>query len=173
MTISCHVIFIIMWLLKRKEVITMNYETVYLNSKTVVGLAARTKNTDPDMTAVIGSLWNDFYQNSIYASINNKVNDKALGIYSDYEADANGEYNITVACEVEKAEEIPPCTVAKVIPAGKYAKFLVRGHMQKAVAEFWQKLWAMDLNRAYTYDFEEYQDSNVDEATIYIYISIK
>ncbi len=50
---------------------------------------------------------------------------------------------------------------------------LLTGDMVKAVQEFWQKLWKMDLNRSYKCDFEEYQDENMDNAVINIYISIK
>lgn len=63
--------------------------------------------------------------------------------------------------------------MVKTIPAGKYAKFIVRGHMQHAVIGFWQELWNMNLERTYICDFEEYQDSNIEEATIHIFIGIR
>jgi len=151
----------------------MNYEIVNLKKKIVVGLTARTRNSDPNMGNVIGSMWNGFYENGIYATIGNKVNEKALGIYSDYASDVNGEYSATVACEVSTADFIPKNAVVKVIPEGKYAKFVVRGHMQEAVAKFWQELWGMELDRAYTCDFEEYQDSSIEDATIHVYIAMK
>lgn len=151
----------------------MNYEVVYLNEKIVVGLTTRTENSDPNMGNIIGSLWNDFYQKGVYSSIKNKVNEKALGIYSDYESDTSSKYNVTVACEVEKAEDIPSNIVIRIIPEGKYAKFVIHGHMQQAVAEFWEELWNMDIDRSYTFDFEEYQDSNMEDATVHIYIAIK
>lgn len=151
----------------------MNYEIVELKEKTVVGVTARTKNSDENMGTIIGSLWNEFYQNGIYASIVNKINEKSLGIYSEYESDVNGEYSVTVACEVEKTDKVPNNTVIKTIPAGKYAKFIVRGHMQKAVAAFWQEFWNMDLNRTYVCDFEEYQNASVEDAEIHIYIAIQ
>ncbi len=150
----------------------MNYEVVNLEEQMVVGLTARTKNSNPDMGMVIGSLWNSFYQDGIYASIPNKKDDKALGIYSDYESDANGAYNVIVACAVNKASNIPQNTIVKTIPAGKYAKFIVHGHMQQAVAEFWQELWMMNLDRTFICDFEEYQDANIENATVHIYIGI-
>lgn len=151
----------------------MDYEVVNLKEQMVVGLTARTKNSDPYMGMVIGSLWNSFYQDGICASIPNKKNDKALGIYSDYESDANGAYNVTVACAVSIADKLPQNVLVKTIPAGKYAKFVVRGHMQHAVVEFWQKLWTMNLDRTFISDFEEYQDANIENATIHIYIGIR
>lgn len=151
----------------------MDYEVVKLEEKTVIGVTARTKNTDENMPTIIGGLWNSFYQDGIHSQITNKKNDKALGIYSDYSSDMNGEYSVTVACEVSNVESTPEKTVSMIIPAGNYAKFVVHGHMQQAVADFWSKLWQMDLDRSYTYDFEEYQDSSVENAEIHIYISLK
>ncbi|NME84147.1 effector binding domain-containing protein [Clostridium sp. SM-530-WT-3G] len=63
--------------------------------------------------------------------------------------------------------------VEKIIPEGKYAKFIIIGHQVKAVQEFWRKLWKMDLNRSYKCDFEEYQNESMENAEIHIYISIK
>lgn len=44
--------------------------------------------------------------------------------------------------------------------------------MQKAVYEFWEKLWKMDIERSYKADFEEYIGDNPDECEIHIYISL-
>ncbi len=153
----------------------MKYETVNLEEKTVVGLAARTSNTSPEMGAAIGGLWQDFYGKGIYPSIPHKKSEKALGIYTDYAGAQNNEYTVLVACEVEESKqaELPAGTVSHKIPAGPYAKFIVKGHVQKAVAEFWQELWNMDLPRAYTSDFEEYQNGDMEQAEIHIYIALK
>ena len=75
----------------------MNYEIVKLKEKTVVGIAARTNNYDSNMSTVIGELWNRFYSENIYDSISNKKNDKALGIYTDYEGDEKDNYSVLVA----------------------------------------------------------------------------
>ena len=158
--------------MQRKERDNMKYEVVELEEKIVVGVMAKTNNFTPDMGQVIGGLWQKFYD-GIYAEISNKANEKALGIYTDYEGDEKADYHVIVAYEVEKAEEIPNGTITRVLPSGKYAKFIVRGHMQKAVAEFWEKLWQMDLPRTFTCDFEEYQNGNMEDAEIHIYISVQ
>ena len=59
------------------------------------------------------------------------------------------------------------------IPAGKYARFVVKGHMHREVAKFWQELWKMDLDRAFKADFEEYRNQNVENAEIHIYVGLK
>lgn len=150
----------------------MDYEIVELEEKKILGVSARTKNSDPNMGMVIGSLWNKLYNEGVYNKITNKVNEKAIGLYSEYQDDFNSEYSVTVGCEVSRAEDIGEGIVYKIIPKGKYAKFIVRGHMQRAVCEFWEKLWDMDLDRSYISDFEEYQNADENNAEIHIYISL-
>lgn len=151
----------------------MNYEIVNLKEKTVVGFCARTNNASPDMGKTIGGLWQKFYMEDGYPLIPNKADSKALGIYTDYAADEKGDYTVMVACEVTDIADISGCFTVRKIPAGSYAKFIVKGNMVTAVAEFWQELWKMDLNRAYVCDFEEYQNGDCENAEIHIYIGLK
>jgi predicted transcriptional regulator YdeE len=146
----------------------MNYEIVHLEQKTVVGVSAITGNADPKMSEVISGLWEKLYQDGVNAAIKNKTNEYAIGLYSDY---SNDQYCVTVGNEVSKPEN-DELTV-KIIPAGKYAKFSVHGHMEKAVAEAWSEIWKMDLDRSFTGDFEEYLNSSYDNADIDIYIALK
>jgi len=140
----------------------------------IKGLTARTRNSDENMAEIIGRLWQRLFGEGIFQAIENKQNDKSIGLYSDYETDENGAYDITVCCEVARAEHLPEGVIKKIIPAGTYAKFIIHGHMQKAVADFWTKLWEMPLNRKYSCDFEEYQSGTDGEnAEIHIYISLK
>ncbi len=151
----------------------MNYERVDLKEKKVVGLKAWTNNGSPDMGRVIGGLWEDFYGKGIYSAIEDKSNEKALGIYTDYAGKELDDYSVMAACEVETVNRIPKGTASGTIPAGVYAKFMVKGDMHKAVAEFWQELWNMDLPRSFVCDFEEYQNSDMENAEIHIYIGLK
>lgn len=150
----------------------MNYEIINLQEKTVVGLKARTKNSDENMPKVIGGLWNSFY-NGVYQSIENKLNQKSIGLYSNYEQGYIGEYDITVCCEVENKTNISNDLVLTTIPSGLYAKFIVHGNVQTAVCEFWEQVWLMPLDRKFSFDFEEYQGgTDMDNAEIHIYIAL-
>lgn len=151
----------------------MEYDIVMLQEKKVVACKERTNNKAADMQRKIGGLWQKLYGEGVYQKIADKVNEKAVGIYTNYVSDAMGDYDVLVGCEVSKIERLPEGTIAYSIPAGKYAKFVVKGHMQRAVQEFWQKLWKMDLDRSYVCDFEEYQNADENNAIIYIYISLK
>ncbi|PHV70787.1 AraC family transcriptional regulator [Sporanaerobium hydrogeniformans] len=146
----------------------MNYEVVHLEQKIIVGVSAITGSSDPEMGKIISGLWEKLYQEGIHAVIKNKVNDYAIGLYSDYTADG---YCVTAGNEVSKAEN-PELTI-KIIPAGKYAKFSVHGHMEKAVAHAWGEIWQMNLDRSFTGDFEEYRNADFENCDIDLYIALK
>lgn len=65
--------------------------------------------------------------------------------------------------------------VERIIPNGKYVKFVIFGDVQKSVGEAWAEIWQMDLERKYTCDFEEYQNNSEDmqNQEIHIYIAIE
>lgn len=146
----------------------MNYEIVILEEKIVAGVSATTGNSDPSMGEIISGLWEKLYQGGVNAAIKNKVNEYAIGLYSDYAGDS---YCVTAGNEVSKAEN-PELTV-KIIPAGKYAKFSVHGNMERAVAEAWSQIWQMQLDRSFTGDFEEYLNCDFENCDIDLYIALK
>lgn len=146
----------------------MNYEVVNLKQKIVVGVSAMTGNSDPEMGNVIGGLWEKLYGGGVNAVIKNKVNEYAIGLYSDYAGDR---YCVTAGNEVSRAEN-PELTV-KTIPAGKYAKFSVHGHMERTVAEAWAGIWQMNLDRSFTGDFEEYLNCDFENCDIDIYVALR
>lgn len=153
-------------------VLFMNYEIVTLEEKIAVGVSARTNNLSPDMGAVIGGLWNRLYHEGIYESIPGKVNEKALGIYTDYAGDATADYTVLAACETKEEPQGGGFAICR-IPAGRYAKFVIHGDMVQAVASAWQEIWQMDLPRTFRCDFEEYQDDCMENAEIHIYVGLR
>jgi predicted transcriptional regulator YdeE len=44
--------------------------------------------------------------------------------------------------------------------------------MVQAVAAAWQEIWRLDLPRTFQCDFEEYQDDNMENAEIHLYIGL-
>ncbi len=157
----------------RKEVDYMQYELVQLEEKNVVGLRLKTRNSDPNMSTDIGALWQNFFMSGMPQKLVSRVNEKTIGLYTNYETDVNGAYDVLVCCEVAQVNSLPENAESEIIRAGKYAKFVVKGHMQQAVAEFWTALWAMNLDRRYSSDFEEYQpNSSMEQAEVHIYIAL-
>lgn len=146
----------------------MEYEIVNLEEKKAVGISAVTNNKSPEMPKIIGGLWDEFYK-KVYGEINDKANNKSIGMYHKYQP--NGDYTVSICAEVngtnQKYEVI-------TIPSGKYAKFIVKGNVVTAVQEFWQKVWNMNLDRSFVCDFEEYQvGDDMDNMEIHMYISLK
>lgn len=151
----------------------MEYEIVTLQEKKAVGVSVRTNNYAPDMSEKIGGLWQKLFDGGIYTAISDKANEKAMGLYTDYASDACGDYTAAAVCEVSSIGQLPEGTSVFTIPGGRYAKFVVKGDMHQAVADFWTECWKMDLPRSYACDFEEYQDDNMEEAEIHIYIGLR
>lgn len=146
----------------------MNYEIVNLEEKILVGVSAVTSNNDPEMGTIIAGLWEKLNQGGVRSTIKNKINEYAIGLYSDW---SNDQYCVTVGNEVKKSENDE--LTLKTIPAGKYAKFSIHGHMVNAVVKAWGEIWKMDLDRSFTGDFEEYLNNDWENADINIYIALK
>lgn len=147
----------------------MNYEIVILEEKYVAGLTARTGNTDPNCPAIIGGLWQKFMEDDIAANMKQILSPHPIGLYSDYDAET---YDVTIGMVVAQNEN--PELSVKTIPAGKYAKFTIKGDVVTAVQDAWSEIWQMPLPRSYTADFEEYLTHNEDgTADINIYVALK
>lgn len=154
----------------------MNYKIVELQEKTVAGISARTNNSSPEMSAVIGGLWEKFY-GGIYQKISDKANEFALGIYTEYENDEKGDYTVMTACEVSSADKNNSLETRK-IPAGKYAEFVIEGDLNTSeqlaeIGRLWREIWKMNLNRSYVADFEEYRSADPNKSDIHIFIGLK
>lgn len=153
----------------------MKYEIVELEQKVVEGIEVKTTNENGKSMQYIANMWQTFFTQGIYDKIENKVNGKTIGLYTDYEKDYTKPYNFVVCTEVSEKSKDMENRVVKVIPKGKYAKFVIHGDVQNAVGQAWQEIWNMNLNRKYTCDFEEYQNNSEDmqNQEIHIYIGIE
>ena len=147
----------------------MNYEIVHMQEKTTAGIRIRTSNFDPEMTKNIGALWEKFFEGGVFASIACKTGKGIYGIYTNYDSDVNGKYDVIVSCETNRCKELPDGVAEQKIPEGKYAKFAVKGDPKTAVSSAWGEIWKLDLDRKYSCDFEEYMENG----EINIYIALK
>lgn len=160
----------------------MDYDLVTLKDKLVVGITDRTNNTAPDVGEKISLLWQRFYMEMVAEQIHHRINDIALGIYTDYASDEKGDYTVMIAYEVnasykeEAVSKEHTSVVAKVINGGRYAKFTIQGERDnifEKVADTWQLIWQMDLPRLFGSDFEAYQYDITGTCEVNIYISLK
>lgn len=149
----------------------MEYKVIELEEKLVSGIKVRTNNFSENIYEVISGLWEKFYSET-YNKIENKVNGRSLGIYTEYENDEKGDYTMMTACEISSSDKNNDIIIKK-IPAGKYAVFTIRGDVRTEVGKFWEQLWKMKLDRTFICDYEEYCEGTMEDCLINIYIGIK
>lgn len=146
---------------------------VSIKNLLISGIKIRTNNQNEQNpnTAKIAKLWEDFYSQNVFSKIvNKKENANIYGVYSSYESDVNGDFDVIAGVEVSK------CSGHFETINIQEAKFLVfekSGSMPQAVIECWQEIWKYFQTsqeiRAYKIDFEKY----INQECVQIYISIK
>ena len=149
----------------------MNITRLNIDEKIIAGICINTNNKKASID--ISKLWNEFFSSNIVSKIKNKKPDSFIyGVYSDYQSDLNGNYNITAGVEIPKSE-IKNNNIVK-IKKGKYLLFENKGTLPDIVIQTWKTIWSYfeehkDIKRDYTSDFEVYES----DKNIKIYISIK
>ena len=138
----------------------------------VSGLTTRTSNrdeSDPQM-ARIGSLWGRFFDERVYEKTPHREPDMRLfGVYSRYETDAHGAFDITTGVAVRGG----PSAVR--IEGGDYLVFTGEGEMPQMVLDVWDTIWRYfgehpEVRRRYLSDFEAY--SGPEQVAIYIGVQL-
>lgn len=150
----------------------------YIDGFSVTGLSVRTKNALELMpkTANISLLWEAF---STHCRSFLSEDAKIYGVYTQYETDASGEFNV-LACSDQltcaqfddvKCQCSYPCE-SMTIEAGKYLVFSAKGKMPQTVIQLWDEVWryfnAFDCEhvRIFNTDFEYYKHENEVEIAI-------
>ena len=92
------------------------------------------------------------------------------GVYSAYESDYTGAFDVTVGATVAEAGNSGPWHTVKIQP-GEYLVFAAKGAMPLAVIQTWGAVWQFfqdhpDIQRSYVTDFEAYHGP--DEVAIHI-----
>lgn len=152
----------------------MKPKTEHIKRFCVAGVFVRTKNIDEfnSESAKIPGLWTQFYSEGVTEQISKRLpNTPIFGVYSDYETDATGFYDVTVGVSVDKSNS---GFKNIVIEAGEYLVFEARGAMPDAIIQTWSYIWSYfeqhpEICRSFLTDFEAY--SGPEEAHVYIGIS--
>ncbi|SDN18226.1 GyrI-like domain-containing protein [Pseudomonas azotoformans] len=139
-----------------------NIQEQHIAAIRVSGLKVRTRNAD-EMTpssAKIGPMWQRFFSEGLHEGIPGKLPASPVyGVYSDYESDAHGEFDVTAGvATVEPADGFE----SLMIVPGRYLVFEARGQMPEAIISTWQQIWTYFQQpgaqaRAFVTDFEAYQ----------------
>lgn len=149
----------------------IDYEVVRKPQQFIVGLAVRTDNEKamkniPELTAKFQDGWQE--------KIKNCVNDDIVCAYMEYDEDYTKPYTFIIGCVVSSCDVIPAGMVCKELVGGIYAKIEVFGEYPDSLIAAWESIWDLDIERAYTTDFEVYDQHFTEENDYYfnIYLAL-
>ncbi len=156
------------------DLLEQEYQIIEKPALDVIGMQKKVNNKD---VGPIGDLWQQVYKSEMLKLIPHKKHDHQLfGMYSDYDMQLSGDYNLTICTEVSQVPAVLPQGMVHIrVPAQRYAVFTARGSFPICLMETWQRIWKTDLKRSYKNDFEEYNQDfgKLSSAKIDIYISIE
>ncbi|HTI05569.1 MAG TPA: GyrI-like domain-containing protein [Gemmatimonadales bacterium] len=145
-------------------------------AKRVAGLALRTDNASearPD--GKIPGLWQRFRSEDWFGRLGDLgAFGPPLGVYSAYESDVNGSFQLLAGREIKPSAKVPAPLHVVEVPAGTYLVFESSGPLPGSVVKGWQAVWAHFEKpdapaRAYTCDFEIYPNDH----TVEIWVAIR
>lgn len=147
--------------------------TVSNNSILIIGISVRTTNQNNQAKEDIGNLWGRFMAEEIHDKIPNMTGQSIYAIYTDYEGDHTQPYTTILGYPVSTLAEIPEGMVGHEIEPADYEKFTAKGNLKgEAVIKTWHEIWNSDLDRAFTSDYEVYDERAMDpsngEADIFV-----
>jgi predicted transcriptional regulator YdeE len=133
----------------------------------VIGLTTRTSNeAEFSGNGKIGPLWGAFMGGAAQ-SIPDTTDDTIFSLYTHYESDHQGAYDVILGKSVKPGTPAPAGTVAKHIPAATYLVFPAESREPEAIVAAWQSVYCYfdepgAPKRAFTIDFERYSERGVE-----------
>jgi len=131
-----------------------------------VGLATRTTNAaeSSPSTAKIPLLWGRFTIEHWSERLEEVgAFGPSLAVYSAYESDVSGSYQLLVGRQVRDSRPMSPPLQVVAAAQGSYLVFQCSGPIPQVVIDGWRDVWEYFARddapaRAYTFDFEVYPD---------------
>ena len=149
-------------------------QTKQLDGFNVVGMSFRMKN-DTDASSKFAAAWQQFMTSGLKDRIQNRVNDAIYALYTNYESDHQGPYDMILGYRVDGEIVLPEGAVVHAVPTNSYKIYTATGDMtQGALYDAWMKVWKSDIPRLYQTDFELHDERamNPKDGTVDIYVSV-
>ncbi|MFJ4193914.1 GyrI-like domain-containing protein [Pseudomonas sp. NPDC089534] len=149
----------------------MELKQLHVDGFTVAGLRVRTTNhaEHAGHTAKIGPMWGRFFQEGLAEAIPGRLTESPVyGVYSAYESDASGAFDVTAGVAVAD----PRGDFESVrVESGEYLVFEGQGALPDAVIATWGRIWRYfeanpQIKRRYATDFEAY--TGPESVAVYI-----
>jgi predicted transcriptional regulator YdeE len=129
----------------------------------LIGISVRTTNEGGQAATDIAELWGRFMAEKLADKIPNKVDDTVYSLYTDYESDHTGPYTALLGCRVETLEDVPEGMSGRSFSGGNYVKLMAKGDLTRGlIVNKWSQIWELDLDRAFTADFEVFGEKAQD-----------
>ena len=148
------------------------YKTYFINlknmHKNIAGLKITTTNENGKSEQDLSKWWENFYQKdfseNLWKIAKNSIN---YAVYTNYEKDfSEGNYDVYIGKETQNSEN---SFENILVNWEKFKVFEFEYTSPESVFDAWKTIWEnKSLNRAYTYDIEEYYE----EGKFRIYISV-
>ncbi len=151
-------------------------EKVNIEPFLVMGIEVRTTNENQKAAQDIVLLWQRFFGEQLLMQIPNRIDDTIYCLYTDYEGDHTQPYTTIIGCRVNSLESVPENMTARSFHGGSYIRMTVKGNLaDNIVINQWYNIWNMDLDRAYTVDFEVFGNKAQDptQTEVDIFIAVK
>jgi len=149
----------------------MKAEVINQEKFYIVGIAVRTSNQNGQSKNDIDDLWFKFMDDNLIKHIPNKESNDVYCVYTNYETDHTGEYTAVLGCKVNSITNINSNFTVVSISAGKYQVYSLKNKLSEAIGAAWQQIWASDISRKYTADFDLYS-SGANESGMKISLAI-
>jgi len=148
-----------------------------LSAFTLTGLSLKKKTSNANGQAAIdcGGLWQEFENGNYKNKIAGKLDGDIIAVYHSYEGDHTQPYSYFIGCRVAPGSAVPEGMDSLTLTGGSYLQFVAEGKMPDCVADTWRKIWKTDLDRAYTADFEVYDERSMDwnKAVVDVFVGIR
>lgn len=140
----------------------------------IIGIAVRTINKDGHAKKDISDLWNTWFAESLSNKILNKIDDRIINMYTNYDSDEHGFYTAILGHKVENSEVIPNGMIGMKINASKYREYESNGKIPDCVLETWMDIWKSEIDRSYIADFDVYDPNTMNSNYVKVktYVSI-
>ncbi len=125
-------------------------------------LPHKTINENGQSNIDCGSLWQRFETEEIADQIPDKLTNDVYAVYFDYEGDHTKPFSYFIGCKVDMDAVTPHGLDSLIIPKQQYQKVTAAGKMPDCISDSWKAIWKAEMDRAYGYDFELYDDRSKD-----------
>lgn len=157
----------------------VNLVKLHVDSFMVAGLSVRTNNERERATeSQIGKLWQRLSTENYLTRIPNRVDDRVIALYTDYENGTAGMYTYILGAKVSSKKNLPAEFVAHEAASGEYAMFTEQGGSPpQMTVDLWKRIWSLEkphgvMERAYKTDYEVHYGPADDVAKSHVDIYI-